>query len=585
MSRSGRIVAAASIGASFAFASSVAADNDGQPLHVPLQAQESKLAPPGRRLRDQQRIKWEQAETYQGQRALHLFDNDEEEMSQNDLLPLPAAFLPNITSTNFITEDTNMNNLKQPRIIGGQSTTRDRYPYAASLVDSKTNRHVCGGSLIAPDIILTAGHCSGHFDTVQIGRHNIIDGELEAVLLNNDPNAVLDVEKDGYEYHVVEKHIVHPLHANVIRSDFAVAKLFGSVTTVEPVKLNTDPNVPSNDEMVTVMGYGIIKKEGTIVDDMSKVLLEADVQYMPNAECVMTSAPFNGQTVAYNGYVDDNMLCAWQLNTDACQGDSGGPLIYGSLSSNNPADDVQIGIVSWGLGCALEAFPGVYSRISEEFDWIEEQVCGLSDDPPDYFNCTRTGSQEEQLLSEITQDVTVVVELDDKPQETAWMLELDLMNGGGGNGGDKYKPFGSYTSPSTTTVEVLSLLVGKQYKFTMLDRGADNKNTKFRLCYGNVSREECMGARKWDAESIVVCEGISRYNLITSTSCPVVLQTERPTPRPTVSVSSFLYILCHILCNQNTHFSNPTTAILSLLFLSPIAHFGPNRCSNGSCLE
>ena len=108
-----------------------------------------------------------------------------------------------------------------------------------------------------------------------------------------------------------------------------------------------------------------------------------------------------------------------------------------------------------------------------------------------------------------------MVELDDKPQETAWMLELDLVNGGGGNGGDKYKPFGSYTSPSTTTVEVLSLLVGKQYKFTMLDRGADNKNTKFRLCYGNVSREECMGARKWDAESIVVCEGISRYNLIT----------------------------------------------------------------------
>jgi len=535
MTRSGRIVAAASIGASFAFASSVAADNDGQPLHVPLQKQELKLASPGRRLGDQQRIKWEQTETYQGQRALHLFDNDEEEMSQNDLLPLPAAFLPNITSTNYITEDANMNTLKQPRIIGGQSTTRDRYPYAASLVDSKTNRHVCGGSLIAPDIILTAGHCSGHFDAVQIGRHNIIDGELEAVLLNNDPNAVLEVEKDGYEYHVVEKHIVHPLHANVIRSDFAVAKLFGSVTTVEPVKLNTNPNVPSNDEMVTVMGYGIIKKEGTIVDDMSKVLLEADVQYMPNAECVMTSAPFNGQTVAYNGYVDENMLCAWQLNTDACQGDSGGPLIYGSLSSNNPEDDVQIGIVSWGLGCALEAFPGVYSRISEEFDWIEEQVCGLSDDPPDYFNCTRMGSQEEQFLSEVTQDVTVVVELDDKPQETAWMMELDLMNGGGGNGGDKYKPFGSYTSPSTTTVEVLSLLVGKQYKFTMLDRGADNKNTKFRLCYGNVSREECMGARKWDAESIVVCEGISRYNLITSTSCPVVLQTERPTPRPTVS--------------------------------------------------
>lgn len=552
------MIAAAGIGASLPFSSAAAATNfDGQPLHVSLEAAESKLVPPSRHRRAEQlrheRIENEEQQSQtKGQRALHLFDHDEEE-ELTDILPLPAAFIPDITTTNIITENThysnNNNDLKQPRIIGGQSTTRDRYPYAASLIDAKSNRHVCGGSLIAPDIILTAGHCSGHFDAVQIGRHNIIDGELEAALSNNVFIANNSVNgegvKDGYEFHVVEKHVVHPLHANVIRSDFAVAKMYGGVTSVQPVKLNNQSSVPSNDEMVTVMGYGIIQKDGNIIDDMSNVLLEADVQYMPNSECEMTSAPFNGQTVAYNGYVDANMLCALQMNVDACQGDSGGPLIYGSSSSDNPEDDVQIGIVSWGLGCALEAFPGVYSRISEEFDWIAEQVCDLSDDPPDYFNCTTTDSQqyqEEQLLSEVTQDVTVVVELDDKPQETAWMMELDIQNaaGGGGNGRDKYKPFGSYMTPSTSSVEVLSLPVGKQYKFTMLDRGADNKNTKFRLCYGNVSREECMSARKWAAESIVVCEGISRYNLITSTSCPVVLQTEKPTPRPTVTVSSLL---------------------------------------------
>ncbi len=227
-------MAAAGIGASFTF-SSAATSNYGQPLHVSLEAAESVLAPPRRHSRAEQLLRQDrrtseelQSEIKGQPRELHLFDNDEEELSQTDLLPLPDAFIPDITTTNIITENTYSNynnNLKQPRIIGGQSTTRDRYPYAASLIDAKSNRHVCGGSLIAPDVILTAGHCSGHFDAVQIGRHNIIDGELEAALSNNNFNSNNgvngEVVEDGYEFHVVERHVVHPLHANVIRSDFA----------------------------------------------------------------------------------------------------------------------------------------------------------------------------------------------------------------------------------------------------------------------------------------------------------------------------------------------------------------------------
>jgi hypothetical protein len=450
---------------------------------------------------------------------------------------LPDAFLPDINKSNIVISNVNKN-LKQPRIIGGDQTTRDRFPYVASLVDTLTGRHVCGGSLIAPDIILTAGHCSGHFNAIQVGRHSINDGELEAALLNNDgivsDNNNNNKEEDGYEFHVVEKHVVHPLHSNVIRSDFAVAKLYGQVSSVQPVKLNTRNDIPSNDEFVTILGYGIIKKDGTITNDMSQVLLEADVQYMPNTECSMTSALYNGEVVAYDGFVDENMLCAWQLNTDACQGDSGGPMIYPS-SDGNPENDKQIGIVSWGLGCALNDFPGVYSRVSAEMDWLTQQVCDLSDDPPEYFKCT---NKQSDLSGVIMQDVTVVVEIDEEPQEIAWMMELDLSSGGGDGGkvtDDMYKPFGSYILPSSTAVEVLSVVTDKQYTFTLLDRGENNANTKFRLCYGDVSKEECMDAKKSDDNSILICDGTSSFRLITAISCPVVLQTVAPTPQPTTS--------------------------------------------------
>ena len=56
---------------------------------------------------------------------------------------------------------------------------------------------------------------------------------------------------------------------------------------------------------------------------------------------------------------------------DACSGDSGGPLL-GKIDGMT----TQVGIVSWGIGCALSGFPGVYNRIGESLAWIETSICG-----------------------------------------------------------------------------------------------------------------------------------------------------------------------------------------------------------------
>jgi len=79
-----------------------------------------------------------------------------------------------------------------------------------------------------------------------------------------------------------------------------------------------------------------------------------NVDYVKQDECDRNYA----QLERYErGSITANMMCAADVNEDSCQGDSGGPL-YDSDS------DTLVGIVSWGAGCALYGFAGVYSRIS-----------------------------------------------------------------------------------------------------------------------------------------------------------------------------------------------------------------------------
>jgi len=95
------------------------------------------------------------------------------------------------------------------------------------------------------------------------------------------------------------------------------------------------------------------------VNPTPSVLQVGKVQMINRDDC---NQAYNGGS---NEQIGTSSICAASPGVDSCQGDSGGPLVL---------DDVQVGIVSWGYGCADEKYPGVYADVGYFQDWITETI-------------------------------------------------------------------------------------------------------------------------------------------------------------------------------------------------------------------
>lgn len=245
--------------------------------------------------------------------------------------------------------------------MGGDFAPEGRYPYAVSL-NTASGYHGCGGSLIAPNIVLSAAHCGGVFSEVHIGRH--------------DRNDYFDT----YEEFNILREIAHPRYKDdAIAYDQMIIVLDGE-STATPVAMNRNPSIPTAGTPVTVMGWGL-----TVEDDntsASPELKYANLNVISNQDCEDSKSGFLVFD-SYQGLIGDDMLCAATSGSDSCQGDSGGPLV----ATDGNGNDLLVGVVSWGYGCASPDFPGVYSRVSFDADWIDATVCDQASSVPSDFNC------------------------------------------------------------------------------------------------------------------------------------------------------------------------------------------------------
>jgi kallikrein len=353
--------------------------------------------------------------------------------------------------------------------------------------------------LIAPDIIITAAHCSQSFGEVQLGRHNI-----------KDPN-------ETYESLVVEQIVTHPHYyrdqfLDVDPYDLALVKVYGQSSNANAplANINRDGRLLQKDQDLRVLGWGLTDP-ADLADDQSKyysdVLRETNVQYIPNEDCRKVVGFHRGYEQRYEQKVIDVTLCAMNFEnlTDSCRGDSGGPLLVLGGDEETDDDDLLVGITSSGYGCANPTLPAFYARISKAYEWIDEVVCQLSLTPPAAFNCTRSSSSSEEFekypvdcsavpvvvsasgsnLSSMDVDVldctpkepnvTLHLELalDGKPEERGWILQSKNSRGMFVTFAER--PIFSYAdiAPQSNVTEEFQLPNNREYVFTILDAFGD----------------------------------------------------------------------------------------------------------------